>query len=245
MKPVKSREVDVAAVQHIKRSGLRRDLIEHLRIGDFCVGNPDKHGYSHAQVEHRVRLDARLAPSELCPGEQLQAQVDGRGIDRERAQLQPQEIGIDRQFDPRRLDHRKRGVHVNAIIALLVGLAQSALGRRGADAAVIAAWSQGAQTTDGLAQTGSAGELGEDHAQQLIHAGEPANTPLAAITIHRQIEGASRKQIQKLSKDGASRIHGHIFAATTAQHAQNGRMKMKSCTLTCNRFEPPVKHQMR
>ena len=78
---IQTREIDVAAVHHVERARFDGQLVEHVHIVHFPVGNVDKTGDVAAQVDQRVQLDGALAPAKLGPREQAQAQVDGRGVE--------------------------------------------------------------------------------------------------------------------------------------------------------------------
>ena len=191
-----------------------------------------KHGESGTQVDHRVRFDAGLAATKLRPGKQLQTQVDGGRVDCECVNLQPSQVRVDGQFDPRRSDHRHCRVHEDAEVAALVGIRQRAACRRNADAAVIPTRTERTQATDCFAQAGANSELREDHAEQLIHAGEATGLFLPGIPLDGPVESSARKQIEELSEDGAAIVHPRMVAGIRRKRAEDRRMKLKSCTLT-------------
>ena len=75
-------EIEVAAIHHIERPRLDRQLVEDVHIVHFPVGNVDKAGDVAPQVEQRMQLEGTLAATKLGPRKQAQTQVDGRGVER-------------------------------------------------------------------------------------------------------------------------------------------------------------------
>jgi hypothetical protein len=61
---------------------------------------------------------------------------------------------------------------------------------------------------------------------------------MAGISFDGQIEGTTRKQIEKLSQDSATSIHGGNVSPNPLAKAKNRRTKMKSCTLTSEHPRP-------
>jgi hypothetical protein len=73
-------EVQVSPVHNVDASCENRDHIQDVHIMHFAIGNMDKSGDSALQVHHCVKFNGSFVFPELCPLEQRQAQVDGRGV---------------------------------------------------------------------------------------------------------------------------------------------------------------------
>ena len=117
------------------------------------------------------------------------------------------EFPIHRNVDPRRSDHGDGGVHEDAVVPVLVGLGQRVAGHASVDAAVVTSWSKGRETRDSLSQAGTTGDLSEDHAQELVFARERSDATIACVAIDGVVEGATRQEIDELSKDGTTLVH--------------------------------------
>jgi hypothetical protein len=94
----------------------------------------------------------------------------------------------------------------------------------------------GVETADGLAEAGSARDLGEHHAEQLVHAGQRSRAAVAAVTFHGLFESAAGKQIDHLRIDGSALVHPRIVPIHGPTARKNGASKLKSCTLTLTPF---------
>jgi hypothetical protein len=72
--------------------------------------------------------------------------------------------------------------------------------------------SERAQADLDVAQAFAARQLGEGHAQKLIHAGEAAMTPLAPVAADAAMKFVSGKVVHHLGEDGAARVHAPLSA---------------------------------
>ena len=113
-------------------SGIR--MSEHIHLVHFAVADVNKGRNVAAQVEQRMHFDCGFGLTKARPGEDAQAQVDGRGIER-----------VDRLFQLHRkavagvkrsggLDQVHREIRKDAAVALFVGIGQCALGDIAANA---------------------------------------------------------------------------------------------------------------
>jgi hypothetical protein len=173
-----------------------------------------KNGQSHVEVHQHVRLDRALGAFETGPGKKRQAKINGGRVQREGGlDVQTLEFRIDRKLPAGGVDHRHGGVHEDAVIAPLIGFGERAACGDVTNAQVIATRADGTQARDGLPQARSAGELREDHAEQLIHAGEHERPSADAKTFHRQFKGASGKQLDELREDRPAVVHRPMVKA--------------------------------
>jgi len=193
-------EIGVAAVHHIERSRLDRQLVEDVHIVHFPVGNVHKAGDVAAEVEQRMQLDGALATTKFGPREQAQAQVDGRGVER---------VDRLRQIDgqrfagvqlPRATDQDLGEVGIDSPVVNAIGVGQGAPRDLAAKPGVIQFRTQGPQARFDVPQALAIGELRESQAQPLIAARESATAAIAAILVDASVELASRKKVHQLRK---------------------------------------------
>jgi hypothetical protein len=79
---VQALEIDVAAIHHVERAGLRNDLVEHSDVGHLAVCNPINIWDVAMEVEQRVQFDGGLVLAKTRPREQRKTEVNGRGVQR-------------------------------------------------------------------------------------------------------------------------------------------------------------------
>ena len=83
---VKSREVDIRFVHHVKRASLDITLlakdIEHFYIVHFSIADMNKTRDRSLQIYQGMKLDRCLRSSKRCPIEDAQTQVDRSRIQR-------------------------------------------------------------------------------------------------------------------------------------------------------------------
>ena len=124
LKDIEAGEIDVAAVHHVERGRLHRQVVERFDIGHFARGNVDETGDVAAQVDQGVQLDGPLAAAKTRPREQGQAEIDGRGIEGVDRLLQSDTQGVARVQGACAADEDAGEIGVDAPVAVLVGLGQ-------------------------------------------------------------------------------------------------------------------------
>src|SRR5215216_6348462 len=92
-------------------------------------------------------------------------------------------------------------------VPLLVGIRQGAARDRASDPHVVEPVGHGAQTGFDVAQALAVGELGEDHAQELVPARKTSKTTRARVSTHATLERLVRSMPNHLREDGTSLIH--------------------------------------
>lgn len=109
----------VATVEHVVRSGFIRDDRHGLRVVDGGGGDVVERRDVCLQVVENVGLHAALAPAEPCPGENREAQGNGRGIEGVHAAAQAEDLR--RALPARLLHHGERELLEDAEVTSLVG----------------------------------------------------------------------------------------------------------------------------
>ena len=139
--------------------------------------------------------------AEAGPGEHGQTQVDGGGVE-----------GIDGiiEFQPQVLvgiqgsgqaDEGVGEVGVEAPVALPVGMGQGIAGHAAAQPHVIEFVPVRPQADLDIAQALTVGELGKDHAEELVETGKRFDVTIAVITLHATAEGFHGQMGHDLRKD--------------------------------------------
>jgi len=161
-------EVDVASIHDVESAGLRLLEIQNVDVVPFAIADVEKRRDVATQVQERVQRNSRFGRTKRRPRKHRQTQVDGAGIQ-----------SVDRvvEIDTERFasiettgdtDERLSEVGVDAPVAALVGIGQSAARNLAVDPHVVEVALLGTQTRFDIAQTLSIGQLGRCHAEVLI-----------------------------------------------------------------------------
>ncbi len=198
VQPVQPSEVQVAAIQDVEGPGLDDELIE-----DVHVVHPARRDEQHAgdiapQVQQRVQLHGRLARAELGPGEQGQAQVDDRGVQRIRCLVQFDTEGLGRVEGPRPGDQPLGEVGEDSPVADLVGVGQRVAGDRVPEAHVVEFGLGQAEARLDVPQTLPVGELGVRQTEELVPAREALDLVVSLVTVQALAELVRRDEVQQL-----------------------------------------------
>jgi hypothetical protein len=123
---IQSFEVEVTAIHDVEGARLRSKLIQHIDIVNAGRSNANKRGNLATQIEQRVQFQSVLRGTEVGPGKQCHAQVDGSGVEGIDGvgQVEPQ---VFVAVQPSRFcNQRLCEITVNTPVAGLVGIGQCA-----------------------------------------------------------------------------------------------------------------------
>ena len=201
LQAMKSTEIEIRSVHHIEGTGFDRQDVEDGDVVGLAVGYPHETRDISTQVDERVKFDSGLVASELSPGEQRQAEIDGRGIQRVCGMLQLNAEVVGLVQSPRPGDQNLGEVRVDPPVAVLVGIGQSAPSDDAAKASVVEFFLKGVETSFDVSKALAIGQLSEGHAEKLIETREVASPPVATISSDATIELVSWQGVDQLRKD--------------------------------------------
>jgi hypothetical protein len=201
LQAMESTEIEIRSVHHIESTGFDRQDVEDGDIVGLAVGNPHETRDISTQVDERVKFDSGLVASELSPGEQLQAEIDGRGIQRVGGMLQLNTEVVGLVQSPRPGDQNLSEVRVDPPVAVLVGIGKSAPSDDAAKAGVVEFFLKGVETSFDVSKALAIGQLSEGHAEKLIEAREVASPSVATIASDATVELASWKGVDQLREN--------------------------------------------
>ena len=170
--PMQPREVEVAAVHDVDRTGLQRQRVEKGHVGAFSFGDIDDRRDHAAQVHLRVHLDRAVVSPIPGPGKHRQTELDDRRVERIHGVREFEAQGFIDVERARRGDESLREVRIDTPVACLVGFGEGRPRHAGANPDVIQLGLHRAETRFDVAQAFSIGELGERHAKELVPARE-------------------------------------------------------------------------
>lgn len=177
-------KIDKAAIHDVISARFQGQIVDGIDFVHGSFRNIDKTGNIAAQVQERVQLDGAFGVSELRPGKEAEAEVDGGGIEDINRRLEPTGHRLAGVQTPGAGDEHQGKIRPDAPGAIFVGVGQRGTGNAAANAQVVELPLPGAQAGFDVAQRFAISELGKEHHQELIPAGEGPHPPIALITIH-------------------------------------------------------------
>jgi hypothetical protein len=212
---IQSFEVEVTAIHDVEGTRLRSELIQHIDIVNARRSNANKRGNLAPQIEQRVQFQSVLRGTEVGPGKQCHAQVDGSGVEGIDGvgQVEPQ---VFVAVQPSRFyNQRLREITVDTPVAGLIGIGQRAARNLAADAEMIELALLGAQAGDDVAQTFAVAQLREHHCKKMVPARKTSYPIVAGVVFDTTPKLMSRQVIDQLRKQTLSTVHR--AAIVTAQ----------------------------
>ena len=230
LEDVETLEVQVGAIDHIERTGLRRDVIEDVDVVPFSFGNLNECGDRTAQVKEGVHLDRGLGGPEASPWEHRQTEVDSRGIQGIHRVVEIEAERLVGVHGAGQADEHLSEVGVDAPVVRLVGVGQRRSRNLAAKAHVIEFVLHRTQAGFDVAETLAVGQLCEGHTQELIEAGKPAEFVIPPVPRHALLELVGREVIHQLGEDDAADVHAPLSDPTWGKPRgdQNRHRKFKS-----------------
>ncbi len=168
MHGVPASKIGEAPIHDVKATSFGYQDVEHIDLVHLAVADMNEGWNVAAQVKQRMHLNGGLGGAEVCPGKDAQAQVDGRGIERIHCLFQLDSKAVAAVKLSGSLDQAHSEIHVDAAVALLVGIGKRTLGDVASYAQMVELGLVGAQTCFDVAQTLTVSQLCESHAQKLI-----------------------------------------------------------------------------
>ena len=228
MKPMPPGEVEIAAIQDVKRTGFPDELVEEVDIMNTACGDNDDGGKVALEGQQGVEFDGGLVPAESSPRKEREAEVNRGGVQR---------IGGGLEFKAERFIGVKRGglldedvgeVSEDAPVAIFVGVSQRAAGSGLPDAGVIEFGAEGRQTGFDVAQTFAPRQLGERQHEELFVGGQLADAKVAMVTGNTLVKFVFGQEVEELGEDGATFVHKVINRQRAVEHPQGAVAELKS-----------------
>lgn len=204
---VEPKEVEITTVYDVERADFQNQVVQNVDVVQLAVGNVDEGRDAAAKIEQGMQLDRPLGLSELCPGKDGQAQVDGGGvqsIDR-LVEFHP-EVFVQIEFAGNRYQCMGQ-VGVDAPVANFVGVGQSVPRHLRADIHVEELVALSPQTGFDVAQTFPKGQLGKNHAEKLVVTGEVLDLVIPPVALDASAESVQGQMFEDLRKDQLASIH--------------------------------------
>ena len=205
-------EIQIGAVHHIERTGLDHEFVQGIDIVEFPVAYMNKSGDWTTQVQQGVKFDGCFGAAKTRPREHAQAQVDGGRIQSVNGRIQIGRQWLSRIHLARSSNQLLRQCRVDAPIASLVRIGQSAAFDVSSKSHVIKSIRARRQAVDRISQTVPIGQLGKRHAKKLIPAGKRLNLVVASVPRHASVELLRMYRIEELNKNRPSCIHAASVA---------------------------------
>ena len=213
---VQSGKVIIPFVKDVERMRLIRNVIHRIHVMDFCLRDMNVGRYLGHNIKQGVNLDASLSPSEGCPLEQAQAEVDGGGV--ESIELSIQDELPVKPLALRKIDHIAGELLEYPVIPVRIGVGNIAeLDVSAAESEMVTLVLDGTDDADCLPEAVATGKLPEHHHKKLVPASESLHVPVASVLLDYSIKCSLGQKIYELIEDVFSAIHYRLDCLLAAK----------------------------
>ena len=165
---------------------------------------------------------------EASPREGVQAQIDGRRVERVDGIVEVRAETLVLVQRPGDADQGLGEVLPDPPGAHFIGVSQREVGNPSADAHAVELVALGAQADHEIAQGATAGDLRDGPAQELVRAGERANAAVAAIATDAAMQGVERQVVSNdrfllLPGVGVKHLASHVLGQAARRLAADPR----------------------
>ena len=204
---VQTFEVEIAPVENVERAGLDGKQVQSIHVVNLSRRYVHPAGDVPPQIEQRMGLDCSSVLSESCPREERQTETDGCGVERISRLRQIYSEAFGEVKFSGLADQCLGKVRPDSPVAVLVGMGQRTAGNRSAHTHMIEFGLMCPQTAFDISQSFPVGELGEGHAEVLIHAGKGLDVSLASVSFYATGKLLVRNELHYLSEDCSTAVH--------------------------------------
>src|ERR1700687_4449146 len=207
MEGVETREVHIAPIHHVERTGFRQDFVKKTDVRPFSIGNLNESGNGAAQIQQRMHLHRGLGELESGPRKQGQAQINGGRVESidSAVEIKSQRlIGVHR---PCGCDQNLGEVSIDAPVDGLVGVRERRARDATAEAHVIELRMDRTQAGFDVAQAFAIGQLREAQTKKLIPTGKAAFSKISVITSDAFLKLVGGKMFHHLSEHRPANMH--------------------------------------
>ena len=208
MQPIKSGEIQIAAVHYVERPSFDWQKIQHVDFVHLAVAYMDKRRDCASQIQQRVQFDCALGLAKRRPVKQAQAQIDRRRVQSVNRvlEIESDQVGVAVKLACSTNQQRSH-ICPNAPVARLVRIGQ----RRAMNAVTQTHRIQfgriGPQRYFDIAKALSPRQLRKCHDAKLLRTGHATNTCVAAVAVDDTTEARPWHELHYLRKKCLADVH--------------------------------------
>lgn len=207
---VKSLKIIVSTVEDVVCEGFERNPVHSVDVRNLGISDIDIDRYLSRNVKKGMCFDARLRLPEIGPREQAQAEVDGRGVEREEPPVQFERSSITLPLGD--THHMICELFKYLVIPSGVGRRQVPNAEfRLAEPQMIALALVGMCDTYELPETAATGQLPVHRHHEMVPATVSLDVLVSAVLLDYAVEHPLGQQRGDLAEDIGSRIHYRPF----------------------------------
>ena len=180
-------EVKVSSIKHVARQGFILKPVHGIEVADVCIADSVENRYLRNDVNLGMNLDAGLRGFELCPPENSEAKVNGRGVDGIESSMKFKLFGDTQSLCP--ANHVEGKILVDPIVTKSVGFRDDISSRGNLpESEMIRPFGMSVDDVCKFPKTGAACELAIDKHKKMVPMSEcPTLRPVVA-PFHDTIE---------------------------------------------------------
>jgi hypothetical protein len=201
-------KVTVSPVHSDDTTGGKREMASGDNIGSLAIGDHGEVRQITVVVKQQVELNGTLGLTEVCPGKQAQAKVDGGRVEAEQLVLEAKSLLFTRALAAAEVPQVKEGILIKLPRAVGVGVRKGAPGGGGAQSQVTELAAGDGQSVPDLPQALCLGQLTEEHGDILVPRGEALGVAFCSALMDKPQKRDTRNDLENLTEQTCGKLHG-------------------------------------
>ena len=191
-------EIEITSIQDIDCAGFDKEFVQDVYVVDLARGNPHHCWDCAVKIEQRMQFHRSFSSARSCPGEECQAQIDGRRIQSVYGLLQfHSKVFAGVKLAGLSDDHLGE-VCIDAPVPDRVGICQGVARDLATNAQMIQLHLGCAQAGFDVAQAFPIRQLCESQTEKLVPARESLDLVMASIPVDALVKFVGRKKVHEL-----------------------------------------------
>lgn len=216
-------EIEIATIKNVDASRVVVNLVHEVDVVDRTVCDPHEYRDWSGQIDLSVKLDRRLGGSEMRPGKDRQAQVDGGSIDGINHLVEIEPVGVAGIQPSSFADENLSECFVNAPVPMLVRVSEVCSSDVASDAHCVAVGTAPQASFD-IAKALAERDLGKGHRKELIACGHGFTDSRHRVQSHAALELLAVQRIENLCENESSGVH-LLLRMNAGQRSQPVQMR--------------------
>ena len=200
-------KVIVAPVHGYNAAGGKREMASGDDIVSLAIGDHGEVRQIAVVVKQHVELNGAFGLTEVSPGEQAEAEVDGGGVEAEQLVLEAKLLLFTGALAAAEVPQIEEGILIKLPGTVGIGVGKCALGGGGAQSQVTELAAGDGQSVADLSQALGLGELTEEHGDILVPGGEALGMAFCPALMDEAQKGGTGDDLENLAEQTCGKLH--------------------------------------
>ena len=201
-------KVTVAPVHSDDAASGKGEMASGDDIGSLAISDHGEVRQIAVVVQQQVKLNGTFGLTEISPGKQAEAEVDGGGIEAEQLVLEAKSLLFTGTLTTAKVSQMKESILIELPGTVGIGIGKRASGGGSTQSQVTELAAGDGKPVADLPQALGLGELTEEHGDILVPGGEALGVALCPTLVDKAQKGNPGDDLKYLAEQTCGKLHG-------------------------------------